>query len=683
MEKKKKWKKRALVVITVSCVAFTLDIPATMLPMASVPAAAEATDNEIVVFPDENLEIAVRSTLESGAKPITRGMMKQLNGLRIEDGWGISSLEGLQYATNLRTLSASGGSGCDIRDISPLANLTKLDFLYLAGNAHLSDINTLSTLTALKTFRGNECAIQQVPDLTALKNLEILELHRNQIQNAEFVSTLSPSIRDLTLDYNEISDASPLASIHNTTISLTNNHILDVSMLDWESNTIISYSQKVTLPVQKTGKSQLILPNPVLSTHGTTFPPDAVNDGGTYQEGGQQFVWPTLPTQPTGTVSFSYRERDEKGALRNGGIVTVPYEIVEAAPVTVQYVDAAGHTLAPETTLTGEYGTSYTAQTVAIPTYALTETPKNATGTYAETAQTVTFVYDKAEAATVTVHYTSSTGKTLAPAETLTGKLDATYTAKTKEIPGYILTKQPENAQGSFTDAAQTVNFMYTATAGKPITVQYVDEQGKALAPETQLDGTFDDTYQAEAPTIAHYTLQHAPANASGTFTLAAQTVIYRYAQTQGQSVTVSYMDTDGKTLAPAVLLTGAEGASYQTTAKDIAGYHLLRVTGQEMGTYSAEPQQVSYLYQANKVKTAVVPPPVDPKTKGKLTNPVIDPSTVLRKTSTRNELVSGNRIYPAGKTLPNTGDKTTDGSMLLGGLLLAYSVYYWRKGKR
>ncbi|MBC1502154.1 leucine-rich repeat domain-containing protein, partial [Listeria weihenstephanensis] len=204
MEKKKKWKKRALVVITVSCVAFTLDIPATMLPMASVPAAAEAMDNEVVIFTDENLEIAVRSTLESGAKPITRGMMKQLNGLRIEEGWGISNLEGLQYATNLRTLSASGGSGCDIQDITPLANLTKLDFLYLAGNAHLSDISTLSTLTALKTFRGNECAIQQVPDLTALKNLEILELHRNQIQNAEFVTTLSPSIRDLTLSYNEI-----------------------------------------------------------------------------------------------------------------------------------------------------------------------------------------------------------------------------------------------------------------------------------------------------------------------------------------------------------------------------------------------------------------------------------------------------------------------------------------------
>ncbi|WP_221638660.1 MucBP domain-containing protein, partial [Paenilisteria weihenstephanensis] len=497
------------------------------------------------------------------------------------------------------------------------------------------------------------------------------------------------------------SDASPLASIHNTTISLTNNHILDVSMLDWESNTIISYSQKVTLPVQKTGKSQLILPNPVLSTHGTTFPPDAVNDGGTYQEGGQQFVWPTLPTQPTGTVSFSYQERDEKGALRNGGIVTVPYEIVEAAPVTVQYVDAAGHTLAPETTLTGEYGTAYTAQTVAIPTYALTETPKNATGTYAETPQTVTFVYDKAEAASVTVHYTSSTGKTLAPAETLTGKLDATYTAKTREIPGYILTKQPENAQGSFTDAAQTVNFMYAATAGKPITVQYVDEQGKALAPETQLDGTFDDTYQAEAPTIAHYTLQHTPANASGTFTLASQTVTYRYAQTQGQTVTVSYTDTDGKALAPAVLLTGAEGASYQTTAKDIAGYHLLRVTGQETGTYSEEPQQVTYLYQADKKGEIIVVPPVDPKLVDKVVipptvpkpetitpaeesaKPIIAPSSVLTNTGTTNALPSGDRVYPTSETLPNTGDQATDWSVMLGGILLAYGVYYWRKGKQ
>ncbi|MBC1502156.1 leucine-rich repeat domain-containing protein, partial [Listeria weihenstephanensis] len=208
MEKKKKWRKRALVVITVSCVAFTLDIPVTMLPMASVasvPAAAEATDNEIVIFTDENLEIAVRSRLESGAKPITQGMMKQLNGLRIENGWGISSLEGLQYATNLRSLSAEGGnSGSGIRDITPLANLTKLEFLSLSGNEDLSDISTLSTLTALKTFRGDWCAIQQVPDLTALKNLELLILGRNQIQSANFASTLSSSIKELGLSYNEI-----------------------------------------------------------------------------------------------------------------------------------------------------------------------------------------------------------------------------------------------------------------------------------------------------------------------------------------------------------------------------------------------------------------------------------------------------------------------------------------------
>ncbi|MBC1502106.1 LPXTG cell wall anchor domain-containing protein [Listeria weihenstephanensis] len=698
MEKKKRWKKSVLVALTVSCVAFTLDIPVAMLPMISAPAVAVTTDNEPVIFPDENLESAIRSALEVYSTPITQGKMKQLKGLRIEEGRGVSSLEGLQYATNLRFLSAAGSSiGSDIRDITPLANLTSLEFLYLLGNEHLSDINTLSTLIGLKTFRGDWCAIQQVPDLTSLKQLELLSLARNQIQRADFASTLSPSVKELELSFNDISDTSPLAGIHNTKIALIGNHILDVSMLDWESNTILSYGQNVTLPVQKTGKSQLTLANPVLSTRGSVLPPTTINDAGIYHEANQQFVWSTLPTQPTGSVSFSYREYNEKGALYNSGIVTVPYEVADSVPVTVRYVDTAGNTVAPGATLTGEYGTTYTAHAVDIPTYVLTETPENATGSYTETAQTVTFVYDKTDAAPVTARYESTTGKTIAPEEILTGKLDATYTAKDKAIPGYTLTKQPENANGSFTESAQTVRFVYEATAGAPVTVQYVDAQGKALLPETQLNGTFDTTYQAEAPTIAHYTLQDTPTNASGTFTLAPQTVIYRYAQTQGQTVTVSYIDTDGKTLSPDVHLIGSEGTSYQTTAKDITGYHLLRITGQETGTYSAESQQVTYTYQADKEDEIVVVPPVNPKPVDEVvippTVPTVPKSEEITPTeespnpvnsllANTDESVSSDRMYPANQTLPTTGDKTIDWSVVLGGIVLAYGVYYWRKGR-
>ncbi|MBC2175045.1 LPXTG cell wall anchor domain-containing protein [Listeria booriae] len=698
MKKRKRWKKRTAVVLTVSCVVFALDAPVGMVPVLSSHTVAETTDQEPVLFPDQNLEWEIRDALHIYGTPITQGAMKQLTKLRFNRGITVSNLEGLQYATNLQTLSADGGIGNDIRDISPLAHLTKLEFLYLSGNTHLSDIRTLSTLTGLKTVRADGCAIQQVPDLSALKQLEKVSMVRNQIQSADFAATVSPSIKELALGVNNISDASPLAGMHNAKISLNVNHILDTSMLDWESNTIESNAQEITLPVQKTGPSQLTLANPVLSMRGEVLPPYRVEDNGIYQEASHQFIWSPLPTQPTGHVSFSFLETSGKGAPYSySGIITVPYEVVVAAPVTVRYVDTSGNTVAPETTLTGEYGTDYAAQAMAIPTYTLTGTPQNATGTYTESTQTVTFVYEKAAAAAVTVHYESTTGKTIAPEEVLTGKLEATYTATAKTIPGYTLTEQPTNAQGTFTDTAQMVRFIYQATAGAPITVQYLDEAGNALLPEIQLDGTFDDTYQAEALTIAHYTLQEAPSNASGTFTLEPQTVTYRYARTQGETVTVSYVDTDGKTLSPATQLTGAEGAAYHTAPKAITGYHVLRITGQETGMYSTEPQQVTYIYQADTEQGPVDVPPIVP-TPAEITpikglptpspteeqpSPVTSFVSLQRNPRDVNdEAISNVHLRHVTQTLPATGDQATGWTVVLGGIFFAYGIYYWRKGK-
>ncbi|MBC2388922.1 leucine-rich repeat domain-containing protein, partial [Listeria booriae] len=181
MKKRKRWKKRAAVVLTVSCVVFILDVPVGMVPMLSSHTVAETTDQEPVLFLDQNLEWEIRDTLHIYGTPITQGVMKQLTDLRLNRGRTISNLEGLQYATNLQTLIANGGLGNDIRDISPLAHLTKLDFLNLTGNEHLSDVRALATMTGLKIVRASECAIQQVPDLSALKQLEILSMIRNQI----------------------------------------------------------------------------------------------------------------------------------------------------------------------------------------------------------------------------------------------------------------------------------------------------------------------------------------------------------------------------------------------------------------------------------------------------------------------------------------------------------------------
>ncbi|MGO2964041.1 MAG: BspA family leucine-rich repeat surface protein [Carnobacterium maltaromaticum] len=74
---------------------------------------------------------------------------------------------------------------------------------------------------------------------------------------------------------------------------------------------------------------------------------------------------------------------------------TYTWEVVKAAPVTVNYVDTVGNTLAESEVLTGELGASFESEAKTIKGYALKETPENATGIFTEEAQTVTFVYKK------------------------------------------------------------------------------------------------------------------------------------------------------------------------------------------------------------------------------------------------------------------------------------------------
>jgi len=68
------------------------------------------------------------------------------------------------------------------------------------------------------------------------------------------------------------------------------------------------------------------------------------------------------------------------------------------------------------------------------------------------------------------------------------------------------------------------------AVAGK-VTVNYVDENGKEIAPPTVLTGDVGDAYNTSAKKVNLYTLddKKLPTNATGKFTDQAQTVIYVY----------------------------------------------------------------------------------------------------------------------------------------------------------
>lgn len=135
--------------------------------------------------------------------------------------------------------------------------------------------------------------------------------------------------------------------------------------------------------------------------------------------------------------------------------------------------------------------------------------------------------------ADVTVQYLDSNGDTLATPDILSGNEGDAYASTPKTIDGYTLTQTPTNAQGTFTEEPQTVIYVYTknSVAAAPVTVKYLDEEGKILTASDNLTGNVDDPYQTKAKEFAGYTLDESklPTNASGVFKTNSQTVTYVY----------------------------------------------------------------------------------------------------------------------------------------------------------
>ena len=180
----------------------------------------------------EGLDIAlatvIRRTLNitDPNQPITIQDMEALTYISAR-GLGVSSLKGLEHATNMTSLFVERTR---VWDISPLRGLTKLKYLYLDKNA-ISDISPLSGLTKLRTLYLEDNQISDVSALKNLTNLRFLGLNKNVISDISPLSGLT-KLDHLHLNRNNIINLSGLSSLTKLTILyLRHNKIRDISPL--------------------------------------------------------------------------------------------------------------------------------------------------------------------------------------------------------------------------------------------------------------------------------------------------------------------------------------------------------------------------------------------------------------------------------------------------------------------
>ncbi len=207
--------------------------------------------SDIVVFPDENLEAAIREEINKPTGDILKADLEKLtflwfNGLN-PDSYKIKNLEGIQYCTNLTELwlwhnqisdiSVLAGlynlTGLYIRnnqisDITPLAGLTNLTYIHF-WYCQISDISAVAGLTNLTHIYFWECQISDISAVAGLTNLTTLSFNDNQISDISAVAGLT-NLTGLDFSSNQISDISAVAGLNNLTrLNLGSNQISDIS----------------------------------------------------------------------------------------------------------------------------------------------------------------------------------------------------------------------------------------------------------------------------------------------------------------------------------------------------------------------------------------------------------------------------------------------------------------------
>ena len=180
----------------------------------------------------------------------------------------------------------------------------------------------------------------------------------------------------------------------------------------------------------------------------------------------------------TPSVIFTDNNNQYPGANQDGLVLSgsmiyqsgswKEYSVVTEGSVIVKYVDEAGKEIATSTTLKGTIGAAYTATAKTVEGYTLKTTPSNATGKYASSTITVTFVYqveDNSPRVTSSVASgTSFNTETKKITLTLENATSGTYSVDNGPVKKFTGSADVVIGQGKVGDSKVTVDV--TATNG-------------------------------------------------------------------------------------------------------------------------------------------------------------------------------------------------------------------------
>ncbi len=172
-----------------------------------------------VISPDENGRIEEALLTEANRRMAENGLI-EIDGV-------IETLDGLEYAKNLKELIVAGQS---IQEIDPIANLTKLTFLDLGGN-RISSIADLENLESVRVLILDYNAIRDIGVLEHLERVTELNLESNEIIDITSLGKMN-KLKYVNLSNNKIHNIRALGKLESLEgIVIASNQINDIGVL--------------------------------------------------------------------------------------------------------------------------------------------------------------------------------------------------------------------------------------------------------------------------------------------------------------------------------------------------------------------------------------------------------------------------------------------------------------------
>lgn len=367
------------------------------------------------------------------------------------------------------------------------------------------------------------------------------------------------------------------------------------------------------------------------------------NDGLNIQFGGDyaeiSVVAPHQESEYTITSSFNADSgqgtKSDSYTVAAGNVVD-PGETVDQGDVVIRYVDENGNDIIDPETQAVNVGEDFSVDAKSIDGYTLTS-DSTVTGSMETMDEVyVTFEYKRdsnrpVENSKLTVRYVDINDKDIATPETQDVEKGSVAFIDAKDIPGYyLLSNRTQEVDVNFNEA--TISFVYTDEEPSEdhkgtLTIKYVDQDGKEIAPSETKDVFVGFDWEASAKQIDGYTLVGDDYLNGTMYSEAGDTIEFKYqdnsAPKELTNVTIQYVDQNWDSIAPSVLDQGYFGTTYTANAKVIDGYTLNDDDVQRVVLDDTNGVTITFIY----IKDQEAEPEAPEVTEGELTINYLDES--------------------------------------------------------